>query len=150
MKIVYPSGGDLAAISAPMLAPPPPRLSMMICCPSASPRRVPMARPIVSVPPPGGNGRMKRIGRLGYCACEGANHAKPQIKQTHQTRKAGFIFLLLGMRCYGRQVTARQSGRGNSTARHHSLDPDIREPNYVSVFHDLPVEQCRQFLGTAR
>jgi hypothetical protein len=85
-----------------MLPPAPPRLSMTTCCPSASPRRVAIARPIVSVPPPGGNGRMKRIGLVGYCACAGASHAKPQIKQTNQTRQLGFIFLLLGMCCYGR------------------------------------------------
>src|SRR5687768_4474631 len=98
MKSVYPSGGDFAASSAPMLAPPPPRLSMMTCCPSASPRRPPMARPIVSVPPPGGNGRIQRIDLVGYCcACADATHAKPQINEASQIRQVVFMLLLLGM-----------------------------------------------------
>src|SRR4030095_13712812 len=93
-----------------MLAPPPPRLSTTICCPSAWPSRSPMDRARGSVPPPGGNGMMKRIERFGYCACAGASHARPQIEQISQTWHLEIIVLLLHM-CHDGRPAAVFSGQ---------------------------------------
>jgi hypothetical protein len=43
----------------------PPRLSMTTVCPSRSPSFWPTTRAMTSLPPPGGNGTMSRIGLLG-------------------------------------------------------------------------------------
>jgi hypothetical protein len=54
-----------AAISAPMLPAAPPRLSMTTCWLMLSASFVASTRAMKSFPPPGGYGRMKRIGRAG-------------------------------------------------------------------------------------
>src|SRR3954470_21849355 len=51
-----------------MVPPAPPRLSITILCPSASASLFPTERPTRSVPPPGGNGTIIRIGRLGHAS----------------------------------------------------------------------------------
>src|SRR6476620_7305624 len=57
-----------------MLPPAPGRLSMTTCCVKPSVIFCPNARAMVSFPPPGGNGTMKRIGFVGK-ACATAAHA---------------------------------------------------------------------------
>src|SRR3990172_10502140 len=55
------------------MPPAPERLSTTTCCPSPSPSFGATERAITSVPPPGGNGTMKRIGFDGHvCDCAGA------------------------------------------------------------------------------
>ena len=53
---VYPSGALLATMSAPMLPPAPPRLSMMNDWPSRSDSFCATMRPRMSVVPPAGKG----------------------------------------------------------------------------------------------
>ena len=62
---VWPSGGAFAADAAPMVPLAPPRLSTMTGCPHASLSFCAIARDRMSVPPPGGNGTMMRIGAVG-------------------------------------------------------------------------------------
>jgi hypothetical protein len=62
---VYPSAGDFAAISEPIVPPEPPRLSTMICCPHASLIFWPIDRANISPELPGVYGTMKRIGFVG-------------------------------------------------------------------------------------
>ena len=50
---VWPSGLDLATNSAPMLVPPPGRLSTMTCYPHDSESFCARVRPTKSTPPPG-------------------------------------------------------------------------------------------------
>jgi hypothetical protein len=52
-------------MSAPMTPPAPPRLSTTTGLPSASDSFCAITRPVMSVPPPGANGTMKRIGLAG-------------------------------------------------------------------------------------
>ena len=63
--IVCPSGGDLAAISVPVMVLPPARLSTTTCCPQSSVSLVPTVRPIKSLMAPGVKGMMRRTGRVG-------------------------------------------------------------------------------------
>src|SRR5687767_4145487 len=63
---VYPSGGDLATRSAPMLPPAPPLFSTTTGCPHASVSLAAMARPKVSAIPPTANGTTILIGLVGY------------------------------------------------------------------------------------
>jgi hypothetical protein len=60
-----PSGALLATWRAPIDPPAPPRLSMTICWPSASPSLSAMARAMMVALPPGGNGTTRVIGRFG-------------------------------------------------------------------------------------
>jgi hypothetical protein len=62
---VWPSGGALAASAMPMLPPAPARLSMTTGCPHDSDIFCPITRAATSVGPPGANGTMKRIARVG-------------------------------------------------------------------------------------
>src|SRR6185436_11693875 len=62
---VYPSGGDFAACSVPMMPPAPPRLSITTPWPRRSLSCWPMARPTTSLLPPGGNGMIRRTGFEG-------------------------------------------------------------------------------------
>ena len=64
-RSVYPSGVDFAAIDVPMTAPAPPRLSTTTDVPSRSESFGAITRATMSVPPPGANGTMMRIGRAG-------------------------------------------------------------------------------------
>jgi hypothetical protein len=58
IAMVYPSGGDLAAASRPMLPPAPGRFSTTIVHFVSVAIDCAMARESVSVPPAGGNGTM--------------------------------------------------------------------------------------------
>src|SRR5688572_24506424 len=69
-SMVCPSAGALAASSVPIVPPAPPRLSTTTGTPRASLSRCATMRPTISLPPPGGNGTMKRTGRLGYCCAD--------------------------------------------------------------------------------
>jgi len=60
-----PSGSARAAIALPMVPPAPPRLSTTIDWPSTSLILSAMIRPTMVVLPPGGNGTISVIGRLG-------------------------------------------------------------------------------------
>ena len=64
-KIVYPSGAAAAASSAPICPPAPPRLSTTTCWPMSCESGWLMERARRSLPPPGGNGTIIRIGRVG-------------------------------------------------------------------------------------
>src|SRR5688572_20069959 len=67
--MVWPSGAALAASSVPIIALAPPRLSTTTCWPRRSGKREATIRPTVSTAPPGGNGAIKRTGRVGdHCA----------------------------------------------------------------------------------
>ena len=70
---VYPSPGERAACSMPILPPAPGLFSTTTACPSRSPRRPAMVRTTTSTPTPGGNGTMILTGRFGQpvsvCAC---------------------------------------------------------------------------------
>src|SRR5574341_754003 len=56
-------------VSAPMVPPPPARLSTTTVCPKASLSFCPMLRAMMSVPPPGANGTTSLTGRTGYFCC---------------------------------------------------------------------------------
>ncbi len=68
MSKVYPSGGDFATASAPMVPPAPPRFSTTTGWPSASESLCAMGRAKMSVDPPGGNGTTSFSGFEGQ-AC---------------------------------------------------------------------------------
>ena len=65
---VYPSAGDFAARSAPMLPPPPATFSITTGCFSRSASTAATCRPTASVSPPGGYGTMILIGFSGHAA----------------------------------------------------------------------------------
>jgi hypothetical protein len=65
MKSVYPSGGACAAISVPMLLPPPGRFSTKNDWPSLSLRYCATSRPMMSVDPPADVATRTRTGRDG-------------------------------------------------------------------------------------
>src|SRR5258706_15284183 len=52
----------------PILPPAPERLSTTTDWPKLALNFCAMMRPIVSIPPPGANGTINRIGRVGYCS----------------------------------------------------------------------------------
>ena len=62
---VNPSGADFATICAPIAVLAPARFSITTGWPQCSLMRWPTKRAMRSVGPPGGNGTMMRIGRLG-------------------------------------------------------------------------------------
>src|SRR5688572_16154849 len=76
MMRVYPSGSERAATSAPIAPPAPGRLSTTTGWPKDSETRVPIIRPSRSVPPPGANGEIMRMGLLGYLSADAPN-ARP-------------------------------------------------------------------------
>ena len=65
---VRPSGADFATICAPIAVLAPARFSITTGWPQCSLMRWPTKRAMMSVGPPGGNGTMMRIGRLGKFA----------------------------------------------------------------------------------
>src|SRR6185295_19379819 len=68
-RMLYPSGGDFATESAPMVPPAPGLFSTNTCLPSALDRRGASIRAGVSAKPPGESGTTRRIGRDGQdCA----------------------------------------------------------------------------------
>src|SRR5712692_5374734 len=83
---VYPSGGDLATASLPIVPPAPPRLSTRTCCPRAADQDWPTSRAVASTDSPAGKGTTSRIGFAGYCA----KAPVPKIKETRK-RPACFI-----------------------------------------------------------
>src|SRR5947208_2752136 len=84
---VRPSGAALATICAPIAVLAPARFSITTGWPQCSLMRWPTKRAMRSVGPPGGNGTMMRIGRLGKfaaapgpdCAATGAMAAASAI-----------------------------------------------------------------------
>src|SRR5260221_922313 len=67
-SMVYPSGAASRAVSMPILPPAPARLSTTTDWPKLALNFCAMMRPMVSIPPPGANGTINRIGRVGYCS----------------------------------------------------------------------------------
>src|SRR6185503_6051194 len=65
MKSVWPSGSARAAASVPIVPLAPARFSTTTGWPQRSARRGARSRATMSVPPPGGNATMIRIGLLG-------------------------------------------------------------------------------------
>src|SRR4029453_7837505 len=65
--MVWPSGGDFAVKSAPMVEPPPGLYSSSTGCPSPSVISLAIGRASTSELPPGGYAMTKRIGRDGNC-----------------------------------------------------------------------------------
>src|SRR6218665_1328032 len=75
MNTVWPSCGALSAVCTPMKPLPPGLFSTVTGWPASSPMLLAKSRAVMSVPLPGGNGTMKRIGRdgkAGVCANDGA------------------------------------------------------------------------------
>src|SRR4051812_16014977 len=68
MPSVYPSGAALATMSLPIVPPAPGLLSTTTGWPSAFDNACIAIRPVASVPPPGGNATMQRIGRVGHAS----------------------------------------------------------------------------------
>ena len=62
---VYPSGGDFAAISTPIVPFAPGRLSTITGWPQACVNFCAIARAVRSVPPPATKGTIKRMGLEG-------------------------------------------------------------------------------------
>src|SRR6218665_100574 len=74
MNTVWPSCGALSAVCTPMKPLPPGLFSTVTGWPASSPMLLAKSRAVMSVPLPGGNGTMKRIGRdgkAGVCANDG-------------------------------------------------------------------------------
>ena len=55
----------VVAISTPIVPLAPARLSVTTVCPHASPSLSAIVRAVISVPPPGANGTINRIGFAG-------------------------------------------------------------------------------------
>src|SRR5688500_8125645 len=98
---VWPSGGVLAAISAPILPPAPGRLSTTACWPHASVSFWPTMRESRSAAPPGGKGTMIRMGRTGYACpelvevdCAAAQNAQP-LSRSAQKVLAGVCMAIV-------------------------------------------------------
>src|ERR1700693_5235824 len=83
---VYPSGGDLATASLPIVPPAPPRLSTTICAPRAADHDWPTSRAVASTDSPAGKGTTSRIGFAGYCA-------KAPLPKTRETRRSVVRFM---------------------------------------------------------
>src|SRR6266404_3433528 len=66
----------------------PARLSTMTCCPHASVNLAPIARAMVSFPPPGGNGAINRIDLIGY---PDEGRSAPKLGATAVTNTARVI-----------------------------------------------------------
>jgi hypothetical protein len=65
MSKVYPSGGDFAVNSDASIVPAPGRLSMTTGCSRAALSACPTMREIVSAPPPGPAGMIRRMDLVG-------------------------------------------------------------------------------------
>src|SRR5215203_4502850 len=61
-------------MSMPTVPPAPARLSMMICWPHAAASFCATARAVMSAPPPGATGTIRRIGLSGYAAAANAGN----------------------------------------------------------------------------
>src|SRR4051812_32013834 len=70
---VKPSGADFATICAPIAVLAPARFSITTGWPQCSLMRWPTKRAMRSVGPPGGNGTLMRIGRLGKLVAAAAS-----------------------------------------------------------------------------
>src|SRR5262245_22417629 len=72
MKMVWPSGSELATAAAAMLVPAPGLFSITTCWPQIRDSRSAVMRATVSVDPPGAYGTTMRTGRAGQsCASAG-------------------------------------------------------------------------------
>src|SRR3954471_606903 len=74
IRMVEPSGGDLATRSAPRLPPAPGLLSTITGWRNASCNLPPTSRASTSTAPPAANGTMMRTGLLGKFCAEAAPH----------------------------------------------------------------------------
>src|SRR5690349_11580501 len=85
---VYPSAGDLAAASTPMLPPAPGLLSTTTVHLFMSVSLLATWRARMSVPPAGGKGTTSLIGLVGYCwaAAAVANAAAARARQRRVER----------------------------------------------------------------
>src|SRR6185436_17930696 len=83
---VYPSGGDLAAASTPMLPPAPGRLSTTTVHLLASVSFCATTRDMMSVPPAGGNGTISLIGLFGYSCAPAASAASEKTREERRRR----------------------------------------------------------------
>jgi hypothetical protein len=76
-EIVWLSGRAFAAISSPIDPVPPARLSTTTFCPHSALSFCATARVVISPPPPGAIGTMKRTGLAGNdCAAAGSAASK--------------------------------------------------------------------------
>src|SRR5512135_192354 len=82
MNKVYPSGADLATMSAPILPAAPGRFSTMTGSPSSGRRFSASTRAVTSVLPPGGYGTTSLIGREGQVSAN-AGTATCSISTAH-------------------------------------------------------------------
>src|SRR5687767_1071075 len=73
---VYPSAGDLAAASRPRLPPEPGLLSMTTVQPVFVASFCATSRPMMSVPPPAGNGTINLMGLAGQACARTAVEEK--------------------------------------------------------------------------
>src|SRR5215467_11191669 len=163
--IVYPSGADLAAASAPTLPPAPPRFSATTGWPRFAVSRSAMRRPRMSVPPPGGNGRMKRTGLAGQAscafACQGASAAPSASVSatTARTERSGVLGVRrsLGLgrgralfeELRRRHVLARRVIREARPRRDEPADDDVllQAAQIVLLAHDRGLgEHARRLL----
>src|SRR5690348_16986307 len=88
MTRVYPSAGDFATASVPMVDPAPGRFSMMIGCPSTGASSFWRMRATTSVKPPGPKGTMIFTGFDGYVSAAAGN------ARAARARAARAIFLM--------------------------------------------------------
>src|SRR6185436_3501414 len=83
---VWPSGGDLAARSRPIVEEPPGRFSTTTDCPRSSVNRGERMRNTTSVEPPGAYGTMMRTTRVGkFCAAAGHATSAPSSGSVQRT-----------------------------------------------------------------
>src|SRR5260221_7528188 len=75
MPRVWPSGGDLATYSVPTTVPAPGLFSTTTGWPHTSCIFADTRRPMMSVAPPGGNGTIRRTGRVGKVCAPAAKDA---------------------------------------------------------------------------
>src|SRR5687768_217319 len=91
-RSVYPSGLARAASSVPIRPLAPPRLSTTTGWPQPSESFCATVREMMSVPPPGGNGTMRRTGRLGYaCAAVSEAALSSAIESTPASTASAFM-----------------------------------------------------------
>src|SRR5688500_20198327 len=82
-----------------MMAFAPPRLSTTSGWPSALSTSFAMALALASVAPPGGNGTISRIGRVGHACCAptsaAMNTPHASVAMDHDNKYRAFMFFLL-------------------------------------------------------
>src|SRR5688572_23518907 len=129
-----------------MLPCAPARFSTITCCVHSSPSFTARMRPSASVPPPGGNGTIRRTGLSGYCAW-----ALPKRNAHSSPASNLFISVLVGrIDAIGEAPHGRPFEHAHRAAHLGSVHAAGLFGDLLRGKQDLIVTVLRHELGAAR